>query len=317
MLLALSESRGPSTAELDHYRAYGRGRAEMGIPLNEVLGVWRMSSREILEEVSVVARLERLPDDLILTMTNELLDTFDVAIRAYTAGHQEVELARVGREHQRRADFVRSLLLGISDPAEVGRAAASYGLDPRVTYVAFRSRSTAALSEPWLAEEVFVASVDGDIAGILATVPDIEDGPTVGVGDAAPLHGVAASFQQASRCLETAVAFGLRGVFNLDQLGILPAVVADPELGDRLVRRYLEPLGSGTSAALLRETLECHLSNGQRVERTASAMFVHQNTVRYRLSRFSDLTGIELRSPVSSFELWWALQRFKIALGTS
>ena len=315
MLTALSEGRPPSADELAHYRAYGRARAEMGIPLNEVLGVWRMSSREILDEVSVVARLERLPDDLVLTLTNELLDTFDVAIRAYTVGHQEVELARVGQEHQRRADFVRSLLLGIFDHTEVERKASAYGLDPRATFVAFRSRSTSALSEPWLAREVFVASVDGDIAGILTVAPETELGLAVGVGDAVPLHSLASSFEQATRCLETAIAFGLSGVFDLDQLGVLPAVVADPVLGDRLVRRYLEPLGVGSSAALLRETLECYLSHGQRVERTATAMFVHQNTVRYRLSRFGDLTGIELRSPVSAFELWWALQRFKISLG--
>lgn len=312
MLVALREGRHPSAEELVHYRAYGRDRAEMGIPLDEVLGVWRMSSREILRDLATVAKEEGLPDHLVLSLSNELLDTFDIAIRAYTAGHQEIELARAGREHQARADFVRAALLGALDQAVLEREAARYGLDPRGEFIAFRSRAASTLTRPWLMGDTLVASVDGDIAGIFQTRPTVAVDLAVGIGDPTPLHLLADSFREATRCLETAAAFGLKGVFDLDGLGVLAAVVSDPELGDRLVRRYLEPLGSGSSAAQLRDTLECHLRTGQRVERTATAMCIHQNTVRYRLSRFADLTGMDLRSPVCAFELWWALQRFKV-----
>jgi hypothetical protein len=313
MLVALREGRHPSAEELVEYRAYGRDRAEMGIPLDEVLGVWRMSSREILADLATVAREEGLADHLVLTLSNELLDTFDIAIRAYTVGHQEVEMARAGREHQQRADFVRAALLGALDQAVLEKEAVRYGLDPRGDFIAFRSRSASTLSQRWLTNETLVASVDGDIAGIFKARPTNAVDLAVGVGDAVPLHHLDGSFRQATRCLETAAAFGLAGIFDLDGLGALAAVVSDPELGDRLVRRYLEPLGNGSSAAQLRETLECHLRSGQRVERTATAMCIHQNTVRYRLSRFADLTGVDLRSPECAFELWWALQRLKVA----
>lgn len=311
LLTTLSDARSPTAAELDEYRAYGRGRGEMGIPLNDVLGVWRMSSREILDELATVARTEGVPDRLLLTLTNELLDAFDIAIRAYTGGHQEVELARAGREHQRRADFVRALLTGTIDPTEIADEAAHHGLDPRLEHLAFRSRTSSVLREPWLARETLVASIDGDIAGVVPLKPAEVEGLAVGVGDPTPLEQLPESFRQATRALDAAVAFGLVGVHDLDGLGLLPAVVAEPDLGDRLVRRYLEPLGTGSSAAMLRETLERHLETGQRVEQTASAMFVHQNTVRYRLSRFVELTGIDPRDPHHALELWWALQRFR------
>ncbi|RHW28496.1 PucR family transcriptional regulator [Nocardioides immobilis] len=311
LLAALSDGRCPTSAELADYRAYGRGRAEMGIPLDEVLGVWRMSSREILDELATVARTEGVPDALLLTLTNELLDTFDVAIRAYTGGHQEVELARAGREHQQRADFVRALLLGTVEHTEIADEATLFGLDPRVEHVAFRSRTSSVVHEPWLARATLVASIEGDIAGAVRMKPAEIEGLTVGLGDSVPLEQLPESFRQATRALETAVAFGLTGVHDLDGLGLLPAVVAEPDLGDRLVRRYLEPLGTGSSAAMLRETLERHLETGQRVEQTANAMFVHQNTVRYRLGRFIELTDIDPRDPYRAFELWWALQRFK------
>jgi DNA-binding PucR family transcriptional regulator len=45
------------------------------------------------------------------------------------------------------------------------------------------------------------------------------------------------------------------------------------------------------------------------VERSAERLFVHQNTVRYRIARFEELTGVSLRDPGVAFEVWWALER--------
>ena len=50
------------------------------------------------------------------------------------------------------------------------------------------------------------------------------------------------------------------------------------------------------------------------VERTAERLFVHQNTVRYRLARFEELTGASLRDPKVAFEVWWALERAAMRL---
>ena len=64
--------------------------------------------------------------------------------------------------------------------------------------------------------------------------------------------------------------------------------------GDGLARRTLiehiyEPLQS-TSGELL-ETLWCYLDNGRSLEATARELFVHPNTVRYRLKKVSDTIG--------------------------
>lgn len=44
-------------------------------------------------------------------------------------------------------------------------------------------------------------------------------------------------------------------------------------------------------------------------DRAASRLFVHQNTLRYRIGRFESLTGVSLRDPKVAFEVWWALER--------
>ena len=86
------------------------------------------------------------------------------------------------------------------------------------------------------------------------------------------------------------------------------AVAADTDVGDALCKRYLDPLAEGGSARELIATLRAFLASGMHVERTATRLFVHQNTVRYRLARFEELTGTSLRGVEVLFGVWWALQ---------
>ena len=79
-------------------------------------------------------------------------------------------------------------------------------------------------------------------------------------------------------------------------------------VGDSLRKRYLEPLAEGGSARELMTTLRAYLACGMHVERTATRLFVHQNTVRYRLARFEELNGASLHEAEVLFEVWWALQ---------
>jgi DNA-binding PucR family transcriptional regulator len=96
----------------------------------------------------------------------------------------------------------------------------------------------------------------------------------------------------------------MTGVHDVPSLGLRAAVAADADVGDALRARYLEPL-----AGELAETLRAYLACEMHVERTAERLFVHQNTVRYRLARFEELTGANLRDPKVAFEVWWALER--------
>jgi DNA-binding PucR family transcriptional regulator len=58
--------------------------------------------------------------------------------------------------------------------------------------------------------------------------------------------------------------------------------------------------------ASLRAYFEC----GMHFERAAARLFVHQNTLRYRIGRFEAITGASLREPTVAFEVWWALERY-------
>ena len=67
------------------------------------------------------------------------------------------------------------------------------------------------------------------------------------------------------------------------------ALAGDPLARSTLVSRIYRPLQAHSTELL--STLWCYLDNGRSLEATAREMFVHPNTVRYRLKRISEVIG--------------------------
>jgi PucR C-terminal helix-turn-helix domain/GGDEF-like domain len=67
------------------------------------------------------------------------------------------------------------------------------------------------------------------------------------------------------------------------------ALAGDPLARSTLVSRIYRPLQAHSTELLT--TLWCYLDNGRSLEATAREMFVHPNTVRYRLKRISEVIG--------------------------
>jgi hypothetical protein len=131
-------------------------------------------------------------------------------------------------------------------------------------------------------------------------------GPVV-VGPVAPdLQSAAKSASSALAGLRAAGAWpdAPRPVLASD---LLPERALD---GDELARAELiediyEPLLRGGSALL--DTVMTYLELGNSLEATARLLFVHPNTVRYRLKRVSELTGVVPGDGRGGFSLWVAV----------
>jgi hypothetical protein len=67
------------------------------------------------------------------------------------------------------------------------------------------------------------------------------------------------------------------------------ALAGDPVARSTLVNRIYKPLKAHSTELLT--TLWCYLDNGRSLEATARELFVHPNTVRYRLKRVTDVIG--------------------------
>jgi hypothetical protein len=88
---------------------------------------------------------------------------------------------------------------------------------------------------------------------------------------------------------------------------LLPERALDGDATARaeLIEDVYEPLLSGGSALV--ETVITYLEQGFSLEATARLLFVHPNTVRYRLRRVTDLTGLSPARGRSGFTLWVAI----------
>ncbi|HBO4771973.1 TPA: helix-turn-helix domain-containing protein, partial [Pseudomonas aeruginosa] len=57
----------------------------------------------------------------------------------------------------------------------------------------------------------------------------------------------------------------------------------------------------------LRRTLKCWFEHGSDGQACAEALNIHRNSLRYRLERIADISGVDLASPKGTTELYLAM----------
>ncbi|HEY5854315.1 MAG TPA: helix-turn-helix domain-containing protein [Aldersonia sp.] len=93
-------------------------------------------------------------------------------------------------------------------------------------------------------------------------------------------------------------------IVRYDEVELLCLAHAESESFRRMVLRELGPLtGDASGIEHTRATLLCYLTNGANVEAVASELFVHRNTVRYRLNRAEELMGHRITERIGHVEL--------------
>jgi hypothetical protein len=94
---------------------------------------------------------------------------------------------------------------------------------------------------------------------------------------------------------------------------LLPERALDGDAGavEALVATVYEPLLAGGTALL--DTLTTYLEQGSSLEATARMLFVHPNTVRYRLRRVTELTGFTPAVGRDGHTLWTAIAVGRLA----
>ncbi|KAA9393257.1 PucR family transcriptional regulator [Kocuria coralli] len=131
-------------------------------------------------------------------------------------------------------------------------------------------------------------------------------GPVVHGPEAANLFAAAESAEPAHAALSVAPAWpdAPRPV-DSEELWPERLMAGDAAARHALVEQiYRKLAGSSTG---LTETLSTYVSVGHSLEATARELYVHANTVRYRLRRISDLTGWDPLVPRDAFVLHCAI----------
>ncbi|ADG79321.1 Putative transcriptional regulator, PucR family OS=Tsukamurella paurometabola (strain ATCC 8368 /DSM / CCUG 35730 / CIP 100753 / JCM 10117 / KCTC 9821/ NBRC 16120 / NCIMB 702349 / NCTC 13040) OX=521096 GN=Tpau_2723 PE=3 SV=1 [Tsukamurella paurometabola] len=79
------------------------------------------------------------------------------------------------------------------------------------------------------------------------------------------------------------------------------ALIGDTHAGRTLYELLVQPLEEAGSA--LSDTLDAYIDSGGAVESCARELFVHPNTVRYRLKKIAEITGRDPQDPRDAFVL--------------
>ncbi|MBQ3072657.1 MAG: helix-turn-helix domain-containing protein [Oscillospiraceae bacterium] len=127
--------------------------------------------------------------------------------------------------------------------------------------------------------------------------------------------GLLACDREASLALRTAVDHGGRYFLQFDNLGILRLLYAnDPQRESQLfVKEVFKDLLTDPSVQKneLLETLESYFRHQGNRREMARELYIHYNTVSYRLRRLGELTHMSLDLPEDRLQLHLALYLYK------
>lgn len=171
-----------------------------------------------------------------------------------------------------------------------------------------REQGVAPLISVFLNQILFLLPEGFDAARVWERLP--QKGLSLGLSRArAGWAGVAESYRE-SQALLPHLRPGR--VSTYAQL-LLPRVLAgDAQAQQDLLCELFGPLKAERGREALLETLKALARHGFQLKRTAHALGVHENTLRYRLGRLEQLTGLDLRDPQAQFRLQLGLELLEL-----
>jgi hypothetical protein len=313
-----ADPRTPTAPAVEGAYQLGRGEARSGRSTEALLAAYRVGARVAWREMSTTAVDGGVPADTLVDFAELVFAYIDELSAASVAGHTD-ELATTGRVRQRLLERVARHLLQGASTETVQNAAERAGWDPPTTLTAVLVPE--AQVRPVLAAVASRTLVAADLPDLeehaLLLVPDAHDhrravllralqGRGAVAGPARPWLEVRASYERAVR----ARGLGLTEDTE-DHLAQL-VLQADPDALADLRAQVLAPLEglrAGT-AEKLAATLRSWLLHHGRRDDVAEELFVHPQTVRYRMGQLRDLYGDRLDDPATVLAL-------TIALGSS
>jgi sugar diacid utilization regulator len=293
--------------------------------MDALLGAYRVGARVSWRHLSASGVRAGLTAEQLARFAELVFAYIDQLSAASVAGHSD-ELATSGRVRERYLERLANQLVAGGSGEDMEAAAERADWTPPRTLTAVvlpeaRVRGALTTLDPRTlrsTEEVPAPASSGELVVLL--VPDaegrsrpalmrsLEEREAV-VGPPRPWGEVAGSYARALRAVHLGLAG--EGTAPLDtefRLADLVLRADDSALAD-LRAQVLAPLDdlSATAREKLTETLRSWLLHHGRREEIAAQLFVHPQTVRYRMQQLRELYGKRLDDPRTVLELTIAL----------
>jgi hypothetical protein len=302
-------------------RALAARRVHQGVELDAFLHAYRVALFAFWDACAQEAERLRLPRSAGYALGRAAIEAIDVVTTQATEGYLREE-ARVRTRSGREARDLVERLLGGRPPDPRHRHPAAPGLDPAATLVVVVGTVEPAEHSPGdgllLARDIVAERLRPPLIALrhdelvvitrAARVADLDEVRAIaltrgidvrfGVGlPAAGFAGVERAHREARLCLASATP--ARPVVVLGDLPALETAMLGADATARAVvaakaagLRALDP----TARAIAIETIRAFAAADLNVARTATALHVHQNTVRHRLDRIGATTGHDPRT---------------------
>jgi PucR C-terminal helix-turn-helix domain len=301
-----------------------RRRAVQGVPAEDVVACYWAVPSVLRDEFIARASAAAIPSNVILVGTRRLWDMTDRLSGVLMQARQDIDIDLARRDERQKLAFLQRVLNGSLLPSEVVQFGSTYGLEPDSEHWVFRARhpqgtlqSLSRHIEFTCAAEHFaplVGPIDGDLAGITCQRPSVNDDLTVlaTVGPR-PLPMLAQAFAECTRLLNVAVRYRKHGMVDRESLSVRIAVVEENDIGAALFDRYVATvLNSGPMAEEVLRSVQVYLASHRRIQAAADALLIHGNTLRYRLDKYTSMTGADLTDTEVIIEVWWALEYWQV-----
>ncbi|MGV1007721.1 MAG: PucR family transcriptional regulator [Dermatophilaceae bacterium] len=310
----------PSTAA-----AYelGKGEARSGRSMDALLAAYRVGARVAWRGLSREAVAAGVSSGVISAFAELVFAYIDALSAASIAGHSD-ELAMLGRVRERQLEALTRHLLAGEDPTTLTAAAERADWSPPRTLTAVLLPEGQAGAVLGLLDARTLLAT-GELPGVaqagisVLLVPDVRgsdrrrlvellEGRAAVIGPARPWLQTRSSFERAARA-RSLPRPARRAAIDTEERLVELILRADPEALTDLRTQVLAPLDGVRPAARVRltETLRSWLLHHGRRELIAEHLFVHPQTVRYRMTQLREVFGERLDDPDEVLRLTVAL----------
>lgn len=315
----------PLAPALEAAYALGSGEARSGRSMDALLAAYRVGARVAWREVSTTTVRSGLAAETVAEFAELMFAYIDELSAASVAGHAD-ELASAGRMRRRSLERLTQQLLAGEPEESLRRSAERADWPPPQTLTVVllprrHLRAVLALLSPYTlesgedlpgmnpVEELAVLLVPDMHAGRRRQLTRLLHGHRAVLGPARPWHRVAASYQRATRALALGLGEADAGPVDTERHLATLLLSMDPEALADLRAQALAPLAALPPAAAhrLAETLRSWLLHQGRRDDVAADLFVHPQTVRYRMGKLRELFGDRLHDPATVLDLTIAL----------
>jgi hypothetical protein len=302
------ENREPTDAELEPSREAARADAREGISLEDLLQAYRMggfvawrkiNDATLPEEYSAAAYGTEIFMRIAERMNHEVMRAY-IDEQERLGAEDEPLYRRVfdtlvsgdEDEDEKLAKLAAKVRLTLGD-SYVPIAAAACNGGGKQQHVVLRSA---------LRSRGVLAMVEGErIAGIAAADFDkrLLDKPAVAFFVGAPVarEELAPALDEARLLVDVAADQGQAGEVRCSQFLLERLLYGSRDLAVHLEKDVLGPLmRDEEDAAGLVETLRAFVANSQARKATAKQLFIHPNTLDYRLRKIEELTGLDMHT---------------------